>query len=74
MEKRLVLVHLLPVPGADACVSGIRVDCIAAGASRRHVFLDTHEAPPNSHGFLYGYDTERARWLRPKAWRGSYPL
>ena len=44
VEKQLVLVNLLPGSGADECVSGVHVDCIAAGAPQRHVFLNPHEA------------------------------
>ena len=51
MEKRLVFAHLIPVPGADTCVSGVRVDCIATGSFHRHVSLNTYETPSNSHEF-----------------------
>ena len=49
VEERLVLVHLRPGSGAGACVSGVHVNCISAGAPRRHMFLNPHEAPSNSH-------------------------
>ena len=45
VEKRLVLVHLFPGSGTDACVSGVHADCIAAGVPHCHVF-NPHEAPP----------------------------
>ena len=39
VEERLVLVHLRPGSGAGACVSGVHVDCVAAGAPHCHVFI-----------------------------------
>ena len=51
VDTRLVLVHLCPGYGEDVCVSGVHVDCIAAGAPTCHVFLNPHEAPSISHEF-----------------------
>ena len=49
VEKRLVLVCLRSGYWADvhACVSFVHVDCIAAGARRRHVALYSNH--PSSH-------------------------
>ena len=49
VEKRVVLVHVRHGSGADACVSGVHVACIAAGAPRCRVFFNPHEAPSNPH-------------------------
>ena len=46
MEKRLVLVHLPPGSGTDACVSSVHVDCTTAGTPHCHVFLIPHQALP----------------------------
>ena len=56
MEERLVLVHLRAGYGTDECDSGVRIDCIAAGVSHYHMFLDPHEAPSNIHELCCGYD------------------
>ena len=45
VEKWLVLVHMRPGYGTDACVPGVHVDCIAAGAPHGHVLLNPYEAP-----------------------------
>ena len=39
VEKSLVLVNLCPSSGAEVCVSGVHVDCIAAGRPHCHVLL-----------------------------------
>ena len=56
MEERLVLVHLRAGSGTDACVSGVHIGCIAAGAPYYHMFLNPHEAPSNAHELCCGYD------------------
>ena len=45
MEKRLVLVYLRAGSRTDACVSGVHISCIAAGAPHSHILLNPHEAP-----------------------------
>ena len=40
VEKSLVLVHLRSSSETDACVPGVHVDCVAAGAPHCHVLLD----------------------------------
>ena len=74
MEKWLVLVHLRPGSGTDACVPGVHLDCIAAGAPYCHVLLDPYETPSYGYELCCGYDTERVCWPRPKACSGSCPL
>ena len=55
MEERLVLVHLRAGSGTDACVPGVHIGCIAAGAPHCHMFLNPHETPSNAHEFCCGY-------------------
>ena len=73
-EKWLVLVHLRPDSGTDACVPGVHVDCIAAGAQNCYVLLDPCEAPFHAPDLCCRYDTEQVCWPRPKACSGSCPL
>lgn len=40
VEKRMVLGHLRPGSVTNSCVSGVHVDCIAAGPPHCHVFLN----------------------------------
>ena len=74
VEKWLVLVHLRPGSGTDACVPGVHVDCTAAGAPLCYVLLKPYEASSNVHELCCRYDTERLCWPRPKAFRGSCSL
>ena len=43
-EEKLVLAHLRADSGADGCVSGVHIGCIAAGAPHCHMFLNLHKA------------------------------
>ena len=74
MEKRLVLVHPLSFSEADACVSRVHVDCVAAGAPRRHIPLITHHPPAYPHELCLEYDSEGARRPRLKTGGSSSPL
>ena len=40
IERWLVLEHLRPTSGTDACVPGVHVNCIKAGAPYCHVLLE----------------------------------
>ena len=67
VEKWLVLVHLRPGSGTDACVPGVHVDCIATRARHYNVLLDPYEAPSHTHELWCRYDTERVCCPRLKA-------
>lgn len=49
VEKRSVLIFWLSYSETNAFVSRVRVDCIAAGARHRRVYLNPHAAPSNAH-------------------------
>ena len=45
MSDKLVLVHVRPGSGTDACVPGVHVDCIAAGTPHCHALVEPYKAP-----------------------------
>ena len=50
--------YLRPCSVTDACVAGVYLNCIAAGAPHCHVLLDPHDTPPHAHELCCDYDTE----------------
>ena len=74
-EEKLVLAHLRADSGADGCVSGVHIGCIAAGAPHCHMFLNLHKASPfQCPRIMFRVRLAASPLAAPEGMRGLLPL